>query len=125
MRIGSSGGLMEWIWGRRNPYNKGDVQIPEEEGGANRFPEDKVSAGVVLAHSWGFATKLNVYLKSLGRLNCNLIFFFFLPASCQLQALIISILRQACSSTSYSFVILSLTKSQSPMRDPIFKTAEG
>lgn len=27
--------------------------------------------------------------------------FFFLPASCQLQALMIIILQQACSSTSY------------------------
>lgn len=36
--------------GGRNPYKKGKVRFPEE-GGAPRFPEDKVSAGIVLAHS--------------------------------------------------------------------------
>jgi len=44
--------------------------------------------------------------------------FFFLLASCQLQALMIIILQQACSSTSYSFVTLSLTKLKSPVRRP-------
>lgn len=50
MRIGSSEGLMEWILGRRNPCKKGEVQLPEEEGGAHRFPEDKVPAVGVLVH---------------------------------------------------------------------------
>lgn len=37
-------------FGGRNPYRKGKVQFPEE-GGAHRFPEDKVSADIFLAHS--------------------------------------------------------------------------
>lgn len=51
--------------------------------------------------------------------------FFFLPASCQLQALIIIILQLACPSASYSSVNLSLTQLRSPGKDPVFETAEG
>lgn len=40
MRIGSSEGHMECIWGNRNPHKKGKVFFRKEEGGAHRCPED-------------------------------------------------------------------------------------
>lgn len=110
--------------GRRNPYKKREALFSEGEGGAHRCPEDKVSAAGVLARSSGFTTNLNACFKSLGRLNCN-IGFFFLLASCQLQALIIIILQLACPSASYSSVNLTLTQLRSPVKDPIFETTEG
>lgn len=62
--------------GRRNPHKKRGALFPEGEGGAHRCPEDKVSAAGVLARSSGFTTNLNACFKSLGRLNCNIGFFF-------------------------------------------------